>query len=294
MAKKAPAPAPPADTATPSPETAQPSAKASRKRTERKAPPKVDDLPAAQAPLSKYEAFVAVQIDRSQISNAEYNPRLIDYDARVRLEAELKKGVVEPIVWNRRTGNITGGHQRVGVLDELHGGKPYSLTVSCIDVDLAEEKRLNVSLNNQDIQGRYDVVKLEPLIAERKQLDPLSDAVSDFGFAPMTLEAMALSPEAYLPPEGNEEVKKVLEDAEEVKKLKAVKKEHQQSSRLQFAREALRQLVFTLPDNDQMEATRKKLLRRLGLPENHESPFIESWRLIQALFPDEETDTESD
>ena len=55
----------------------------------------------------------------SKLVPAKYNPRTITDEARARLEASIEKfGLVQPIVWNRRSGNVVGGHQRLAVLQE--------------------------------------------------------------------------------------------------------------------------------------------------------------------------------
>src|SRR2546428_6999537 len=59
-------------------------------------------------------------IEISQIKPAEYNPRkdLKPGDAELeKLRAVIDRfDLVEPLVWNRRTGNLVGGHQRLKIL----------------------------------------------------------------------------------------------------------------------------------------------------------------------------------
>lgn len=45
-----------------------------------------------------------------------------------------------PLVWNRRTGILVSGHQRLKALDALEGTEDYELTVSVIDVDDLERR----------------------------------------------------------------------------------------------------------------------------------------------------------
>ena len=89
---------------------------------------------------SKYQKFTIATINRADIKNAEYNPRIMDKEAKKRLKAGLKKhGLVSTLTWNKRTGNLVGGHQRLEQLDALEKNKDYSLDVCVIDVDEAEE-----------------------------------------------------------------------------------------------------------------------------------------------------------
>jgi len=106
-----------------------------------------------------------VKMQLSDLNPAAYNPRksLRPGDpAYEKLKASiLSFGNVEPIVWNRATGNVVGGHQRLRVLLDL-GVKESEVSV----VDLAEtdEKRLNIALNK--ITGEWDDEKLTVLLSE--------------------------------------------------------------------------------------------------------------------------------
>jgi len=111
------------------------------------------------------ETYEIVQIARSQLVDAPYNPRLIGEAEKRKLKAGLKKhGLVAPITWNARTGHIVSGHQRIKLLDALAGSPDYELTVARIDVDEAREKELNILLNNPNAQGDWDMERLNELL----------------------------------------------------------------------------------------------------------------------------------
>ena len=105
------------------------------------------------------------KIALDKIKMATYNPRKdlkpgdVEYQKLKRSIEEF--GYVEPVVWNKRTGNIVGGHQRYKVLLELG----YS-EVECVvlDIDALKEKALNVALNK--ITGEWDVPLLSELLAQ--------------------------------------------------------------------------------------------------------------------------------
>jgi len=81
----------------------------------------------------------------SELKPAPYNPRLSDAKQEANLKASLEKfGVVEPIIFNKQTGFIVGGHFRVRELKKL-GHKE----VDCVIVDLSaeDERELNIRLN---------------------------------------------------------------------------------------------------------------------------------------------------
>lgn len=117
--------------------------------------------------VSKFQNFSTETISRSQIKNAEYNPRIMDKEAKKRLKRSIRdSGLVSALTWNRRTGNLVGGHQRLEQLDALEKSGDYELTVCVVDVDEREEAKLNVQLNNPDMQGDWDLDKLENLTEE--------------------------------------------------------------------------------------------------------------------------------
>jgi len=105
------------------------------------------------------------KIPIGQLNPAKYNPRKDlqpgdpEYEKLKRSMQEF--GYVEPIVWNKRTGNIVGGHQRYKVLLDMGMSE-----VDCVVVDLDEikEKALNLALNK--IQGDWDYLKLKDLLQE--------------------------------------------------------------------------------------------------------------------------------
>lgn len=110
---------------------------------------------------SKYQKFIVETISRNDIKNADYNPRIMSKEAKKRLKENLKShGLASALTWNRRTGNLVGGHQRLEQLDSLEKNKNYSLDVCVIDVDEYEEIKLNTLLNNSSMQGDWDTDKL--------------------------------------------------------------------------------------------------------------------------------------
>lgn len=116
---------------------------------------------------TKYQKSTKLLIARTELVNAPYNPRTINRIAAKRLKGSIQShGLVGGIVWNRRTGHIVGGHQRLNQLDELEGTSEYTLEVDVIDVDLDEEKELNIALNNRTMQGEFDNDKLAGVIQD--------------------------------------------------------------------------------------------------------------------------------
>lgn len=131
--------------------------------------------------LAKSFSSTIVELNRSEIRPADYNPRVIDQEAKKALKRSIKRfGVVGGIIVNRRTNNtIVGGHQKVAILDEMYKypENDYTLRVEMIDVDFETEKTLNIALNNSNISGRWDYEKLAQLIPDIDYKDAgLTDA----------------------------------------------------------------------------------------------------------------------
>lgn len=125
-------------------------------------------------PLHRYFRKCRVEVvARESILPAPYNPRHIDAAAQVKLKNGLKRfGMVEPLIWNRRTGHLVGGHQRLKILDQEAGADHgYSVEVSVVDLTETQEKELNILLNNPGAQGYYDPQKLANLLAQTKDID---------------------------------------------------------------------------------------------------------------------------
>lgn len=105
------------------------------------------------------------KIPLEKLNPARYNPRKDLKPGDPEYE-KLKKsmetfGYVEPIIWNRNTGHIVGGHQRLKIL-QAQGQTEIECVV--VDLDEAEEKALNVALNK--VSGQWDLPKLADLINE--------------------------------------------------------------------------------------------------------------------------------
>lgn len=120
--------------------------------------------------LKKFFSSTIVEVKRSEIHPADYNPRKIDEQGKRMLKRSMKQfGVVGGIIVNSQTGNtIVGGHQKVAILDEMYKypDNDYSLRVEMISVDRKTEKTLNIALNNGNISGSWDYDALARLVPD--------------------------------------------------------------------------------------------------------------------------------
>jgi len=128
---------------------------------------------------NKLESFTAETVNRKDIHGADYNPRKISDSAKKKLRKKMREwGAVQPIVVNRRTMTIVGGHQRIEAMDSILRKDDYELTVAMIDVDEKQEAAINVFLNNPSAQGEWDVFALQDM----KDIFPDMDFQTDMGF----------------------------------------------------------------------------------------------------------------
>lgn len=109
--------------------------------------------------------MILKQMKLADLNAAAYNPR-VNLEPGMPEFEKLKRSIetygdVEPIVWNRRTGNVVGGHQRMAVMKHL-GIK--SAKVSVVDMDEKQEKLLNLALNKA--KGDWDADRLESMLRD--------------------------------------------------------------------------------------------------------------------------------
>lgn len=99
----------------------------------------------------------------AELRPADYNPRkdLQPGDPEyIKLRRSVETyGYVEPIIWNARTGNVVGGHQRLKVMLDI-GVTEEAVVV--VDLTPADEKALNIALNK--ISGDWDMPRLKDLL----------------------------------------------------------------------------------------------------------------------------------
>jgi len=149
-------------------------------------------------------------IEKKKISDlipAPYNPRQSTAKQEKHLKDSLEKfGLVEPIIFNKQTGYIVGGHFRVRELKKLGINE-----IECVIVDLneADEKELNIRLNANTgswdwdtLANDWEVVDLEAWGLDIPQFD--------------TVEELDASEDDYEVPEGGIETDIVIGDLFEI------------------------------------------------------------------------------
>ncbi len=105
------------------------------------------------------------------LNYAKYNPRTISKEAMAGLSSSIEKfGCVDMIIVNVRDDRnvIVSGHQRHKALCSKLGNKAI---MPCVVVDLcdADEKLLNLTMNNPEIQGDF-IAELDDYIDDLREL----------------------------------------------------------------------------------------------------------------------------
>lgn len=112
----------------------------------------------------------------NDLKPSDYNPRInldVEDPEYLSIKASIEEfGIVEPLIWNSKSGNLVGGHQRLAVLTDLG---ITDVPVVEVEVDDKQERALNIALNK--IKGRWDEDKLGALVK----------TVVEFGFDPATI-----------------------------------------------------------------------------------------------------------
>jgi hypothetical protein len=217
---------------------------------------------------TKFQRFNTETIRRDKLKDAPYNPRWIGPEARKRLEKGMEEhGMVTAVVWNKRTGHVVGGHQRLSILDSLEKSQDYELDVAVIDVDEAEEKKINVQLNNPSMQGTWDLDALGDLHAEGIGFDDMGFSESDVNFLFEGASEFSAMHDTH--------------EAAEAKDTLAGIKENRKQAQQRLADEQAAGFFVVLVCDSQK--TKEDLMRRLGVPPHEQ--YIKS-DVVARFLPD--------
>lgn len=118
------------------------------------------------------------RIALDQMKPAPYNPRTITPKNKEALRTSMRRfGNLQPVVWNRRTGNIVGGHQRYDLHREAGDAATDAVVV---DVSSSEERAMNIALNARSVTGIFDDERLASLLEGIRDDD--ADLFRDLNF----------------------------------------------------------------------------------------------------------------
>lgn len=203
-----------------------------------------------------HQRFEMGCIWRHEINPHPRNPRKIAKSAAHRLKGKIEEvGMVQPIVVNRRTMLIVGGHQRIAVLDKLEKynsekqTNDYQLDVSFCELDDKAELEMLAFLNNPAAQGIFDVDVLAELNLE------LGVGFEGMGFDQMDVDFLF---------DGDARFSHIFEDAPAVEiekgKLEEIKAARAKGvEKMQEKNSAEFYFVVVCRDEDEMGEVKKRL-----------------------------------
>lgn len=225
-------------------------------------------MPKESGSVSKFQTFETEIINRKDLKGAPYNPRVIDKGAKQRLKQGLRKhGLVQPIVWNKRTGNVVGGHQRLEQLDALEKRGDYDLTVSVIDVDEREEAEINIQLNNPSMQGDWNFDALADIA------DEFDLTFDEMGFSDTDIDLMFDGDDRFSTLFDPPEVEDAKTDIEAIKAVRA-----QGAEALKERNSINWYAVIVFADEDE----RRDFFKRIHIPEYEDYITVDQIERIKA------------
>lgn len=217
---------------------------------------------------TKHQKFEMVEMRRGDIREAPYNPRTITEENRKKLRGKIKAvGLLQPVVVNRRTGNLVSSHQRLAALDALERNQNYSLDVSVIDVDEAVEKEMVVFFNNPSAQGEWNLDLLAELNLEHG-ID-----FSEMGFEEYDIDMLFDGDARFAHVFADDE--EVVETKGKLGEIKAARKEG--AEKMRQSQRAEHFFTVVCKDDEQ----KREAMRALGVPVFEQ--FVECAYLLENL-----------
>lgn len=171
-----------------------------------------------------------IEINRSEIKFAPYNPRKEDPEVVKSIKANFKKvGYLGGIVWNEYTGNLVSGHKRLQALDLINkydGSQEmdYVVKVEKVSLDLKTEKEQNIYMNNKAVQGVYDYKALSLMLPE---IDVVQTGLTSLDlekinvFRPGLIEIKPISQKKEIAEDQKEEYIETIKEAKKAGREKA-------------------------------------------------------------------------
>lgn len=206
---------------------------------------------------TELQKFEMVTLNRSDIKQHPKNPRQIDKKAQKNLYDKMGKiGLLQPLIVNKQTGYLLGGHQRLAVMDKHEkykdGKNDYLLDVSVVDLPEKEELEMLVFLNNPSAQGTWQT----DLLAEIN-LD-LGVSFDEMGFDKLDVDLLF---------DGDSRFTDLFEDSPAVKETKTSLEEikaHRQESTERLKEENSAEFYFVVVCENEQE--KRDVLKQMNIP----------------------------
>lgn len=163
-----------------------------------------DAAPQLVPPSPEDWPFTVLMVPHEMINSAPYNPKKeIQPGDRAWYEIEHsldRFNLVDPLVWNKTTGNLVGGHQRLKIR-KYKGFLSSPCTVVEIE-DIDAEMALNVALNK--MRGDDDPVKLAAVLEMIENRRP--ELFDEFGFSGLRKDLPEVGKTLDSPKSSNQEL----------------------------------------------------------------------------------------
>lgn len=203
------------------------------------------------------QKFEMATLKRSQIIEHPQNPRLISNAAKKKLKGKMKEvGLLQPLIVNRRTMYLLGGHQRLATIDSIEkyapGKNDFEIDVAMVDLHEDQELEMLVFLNNPSGQGVWNT----ELLAEINVESGIS--FESMGFDSLDVDLMF---------DGDARFSSLMADVPEVSEAKdALKeiKEHRKESTAAMKEDQALSWYFVVVCKDKEE--KDALLRHMKIP----------------------------
>jgi len=109
------------------------------------------------------DKIVLREIPVAELKPAKYNPRTIDDPSFEALLASIRDfGQRENLIVNKDM-TVISGHMRLKAMVQL--GHTHAMC-DVLDLDKKQEKKLNLIMNNPNMQGQFDTLKVDQILAE--------------------------------------------------------------------------------------------------------------------------------
>lgn len=206
---------------------------------------------------TELQKFEMLTLKRSDIKEHPQNPRVISDAAKKKLKGKMQEvGLLQPLIVNKRTMYLLGGHQRLATIDKIEkykdGANDFELDVAMVDIDEQQELEMLVFLNNPSGQGSWNTEMLAQINLE-----------SGVGFEAMGFDALDVD----LLFDGDSRFKDLFPDTPEVSEAKdALRevKEHRKESMDKMKEDQGLEFYFIVVCKDKDE--KNEIMRGLKMP----------------------------
>lgn len=222
--------------------------------------------------VSKHQKFTMERVLRSSIKPHPKNPRIITDSAKKKIKDKMSEvGLLQPLIVNKTTGWLLGGHQRLDSMDALEkykeGKNDYHLDVAVVELNEKSELEVIVFLNNASAAGSWNT----ELLAEMN-ID-MGASFDGMGFDKLDVDFLF---------DGDSRFDEIFKDSIQVEETKGILdeiKESRAASKEKMAESAEAEHYFIIVCRDGQE--KEDILTRMKCPKYER--YVSSEKLFAVL-----------